>query len=100
MRIDGRPLDSRSSHAAETSRGVQAAVYWVVLEMLAQPGPFDGAWSAATMATRMTWRLTQIQRGLTWAVTSGWAVRLPRAGKQPQLYRITPAGIARLRQGY
>jgi hypothetical protein len=80
-------------------------VYWVVLELLAQPGPFDGAWTAATMATRLTWRVTQVQRGLTWVVASGWALRMPRAGKQPQLYRITPAGItpagvARLRQGY
>jgi hypothetical protein len=77
------------------------AVYWVVLELLAQPGPFDGAWTAATMATRLTWRVTQVQRGLTWAVTSGWAMRVPQpqGAKQLQLYRITPAGVARLRQG-
>jgi len=75
-------------------------LYWVVLEMLARPGPFDGAWTAATMATHLTWRVTQVQRGLTWAVANGWATRMPRTGKQPQLYRITPAGVARLRQGY
>jgi hypothetical protein len=75
-------------------------LYWAVLEVLAQPGPFDGAWTAATIATRMTWRPTQIQRGLTWVVANGWAVRLPHTGNQLQLYRITPAGVARLRQGY
>ena len=74
-------------------------MYWAVLALLAQPGPFNGDWTAATMATRMTWRVTQVQRGLTWAVESGWAVRLPRTGKL-QLYRITPAGVARLQQGY
>jgi hypothetical protein len=75
-------------------------VYWAVLQVLAQPGPFNGAWSAATMSTRMNWRLTQVQRGLTWVVDNGWAVLLPRTGNQPQLYRITQAGVARLRHGY
>ena len=73
-------------------------MYWVVLELLARQGPFDGAWTAATMATHLTWRVTQVQRGLTWVVANGWGTRVPRTGKQPQLYRITPAGIARLRQ--
>ena len=75
-------------------------MYWAVLEMLARQGPFDGAWTAATMSTHMTWRVTQVQRGLTWVVANGWGVLLPRTGNQPQLYRITQAGLDRVRQGY
>jgi hypothetical protein len=51
------------------------------------------------MASHLHRSVTNVQRGLTWLVTAGLAVLLPRAGSQPQLYALTDAGLARLRAG-
>jgi hypothetical protein len=75
-------------------------VDWNILETLAQPGPINGAWTAATMATRLHRSPANAQRGLIWLTTAGLAVLLPqRPGSKTQTYAISDAGLAKLREG-
>ena len=72
---------------------------WNILETLAQPGPINGVWTAATIATHLHRSPANAQRGLIWLTTAGLAVVLPKQpGSQLQLYTISDAGIAKLRE--
>jgi hypothetical protein len=72
---------------------------WDVLDTLAQPGPINGAWTAATIANRLQRSPANAQRALIWLSTAGLAVLLPKQpGSQLQLYTISDAGVAKLRE--
>ena len=73
---------------------------WNILETLAQPGPISGGWTAATLASHLHRSPANAQRGVIWLATAGLAARLPsQPGSQLQVYTISDAGVAKLREG-